>query len=77
MDYNRHELVSAINLLLREWTMEHHEGSALLALDALGYTAGLIFSQAPDIETKVTGRMHFMYAMEEGLRRADLPKWPN
>jgi hypothetical protein len=73
-EYNRHELVAAINEVIENWHREHGcGGGALTALDALGYTAGSIFSQAPDVESSIVGRSYFMTALQEGLGHLDIP----
>lgn len=76
--YDRLALVAAINDVLTHWHESHSKtGSALNVLDALGYTAGLIFSQAPDAETRAYGRDHFLGAIEEALLRAERVKHLN
>jgi hypothetical protein len=69
MAYDRLELVAAINEVLERYQKEHYAstGCALHALDALGFTAGQIFSCAPDMSARLYGREHFMAAMEDGL----------
>jgi hypothetical protein len=70
MAYDRLELVAAINEVLEQYQREHCEtplGNALFALDALGFTAGQIFSCAPNLASRESGRNHFMAAMEEGI----------
>jgi hypothetical protein len=67
--YDRLELVAAINEVLERYQKENEaEGCALCALDALGFTAGQIFSCAPDLESRISGRQHFMAAMDEALQ---------
>lgn len=67
---DRKELVAAINAVLDEYHTQHREtvGSALQALDALGYAAGQIFSCAPDLALQRHGREFFLAAIQEGLR---------
>lgn len=67
--HDRRELVAAINAVLDEYHTEHQEsvGSALQALDALGYAAGQIFSCAPDLALQSYGRQFFLAAIQEGL----------
>jgi hypothetical protein len=69
MAYDRLELVAAINEVLEQYQKQHYDatGSALHALDALGFTAGQIFSCAPDLAARVYGREQFMAAMEAGI----------
>jgi hypothetical protein len=66
MTPSRIELVTLIEALLHEQCGEG-PSSALLALDALGFTAGLIFQQAPEVWCKQTGRDYFMAALNAAL----------
>jgi hypothetical protein len=63
------QLVKALEKVLEDWSDEHDDGmgSALEALDALGYTVGRIFSQAPDIACRENGRAQFLAALDVGL----------
>lgn len=71
--YDRHALVAALNEVLQTWNAEHGcEGCALFALDALGYTAGAIFRQAPDPKSHAVGRQQFMLAIEAGISKLDI-----
>jgi hypothetical protein len=69
----RAELVSALSTVFQDWQRRHGaDGCAIRALDALGYTAGMIFARAPDLECREYGREQFMSAMDEGLTGATI-----
>jgi hypothetical protein len=64
------KLLAQINDVITQWQNEGDaQGAAIDVLRALGYTAGVIFSQAPDYESREIGRDHFMRAMKEGVDR--------
>jgi hypothetical protein len=64
----RAELVAAISEVFEIWQKAHGlESCAIRALDALGFTAGAIFAQAPDEASKQNGRDQFMAAIDEGM----------
>ena len=70
---DRAELVSALSSVFENWQREHGcDGCAIRALDALGFTAGMIFARAPDLACREYGREQFMAAMDEGLTGATL-----
>jgi hypothetical protein len=61
---DRQLLVEKIEAALREC---ERAGGALVALDALGYTVGRMFRDAPDIECRMNGRVQFLAAVQAGL----------
>ncbi len=65
MNHDISVLLSDISDVLESYQVHHGDGAAFEALYALGYFAGGIISQAPDIESAYRARRTFLDAVSD------------